>query len=589
MRRKKEFSNSLLPDLDEDNVPSSAVTVDQPVLESLIALLTTLLSGKEPSNELLSEAVVKTLHESQNKRQSRSKESILTGATSDSKGATPSKELFTNKQVLTTQLFQTIREKSVDFIVMSRSSEKVVYGDPSDPQNPEKQIEYRWNPQTNAWKIIPGPKVNALIPDEKNKQLVTINAGKAQYYGTGKTFEIETMTLNKSKHDSIDSRLLQGSKQLINQKMGTHRLYTFSVPEGKQGDLQHYAQQFANERCERGRSTLLGDIIRTFQLNEHPEILETLCYTDKAGNWYVWKELCGDGKLGLKYKPDGTIDVLLPEKYTGGEHLVFLGHKDVGESGFAGGQLLYLKRDGSVGYAANSNYETPKLSDNVERISKQEMEQYLENARQSAKAFLEGRQFIAEIVQPGIRTTERKEIVFPGDAKEVVGRVTARLEEQRTTKPTRGLPDNIKVTGLDGAPVFEMHCPPFKEPGCLDEDFERYEATVYVLKKVGSKIDKDKSNALILEVRNNGEVRLRSGTCGDTAVKAKISIQHKGKEFIAFLHDDATQTYEKDAVDSPFRESANPTFMCVRGCCGHYTEDNKRLMENPALAKEVTM
>ena len=614
-RRKFRDQYQWQPNLDEDNVPSSTATEDQPVLESLIALLTTLLSGKEPSKELLSEAVVKTLHESQSKGHSQPKESKLSITTPDSRTSSSS-ELLTNKQVLTKQLFQTIREKSVDFIVMSRTSEKVVYGDPSDPENPEKQIEYRWNPQTNAWKIIPGPKANAIIPDERSNQLVTVNAGKAQSYGTGKAFEIGTVTVNESEqvqrksafserteergtaklpkdeHESIDSRLRQGSKQLITQKMGAHRLYAFSVPEGKKGDLQHYAGQFANESCERGRSTLLGDIVRTFQSTEHPEVLETLCYTDKAGNWYVWKELGSDGKLGLKCKPDGTIDVLLPEKSTKGEHLVFLGHKDVGESGFAGGQLLYLKKDGSVGFAANSNYETPKFSRNVERISEHEMEQHLVNARQSAQAFLEGRQFIAEVVQPGVRVTERKEPVVSRQTKEVVGSVTSRLEEQRTAKPKPGLPENIKVTGLDGAPVFEMHCPPFKEPGCFDENFDQYEATVYVLKKVGSKIDKDKSNALILEVRDNGEVRLRSGTCGEKAVKAKISIQHQGKEFVALLDENdgsAIQTYDKDASNTPFRESGHPTFMCVRGCCGHYTEDNKRLIENPALAKEVAM
>lgn len=634
-RRKFRDQYQWQPDLDEDNVPSSTVTEDQPVLESLIALLTTLLSGKEPSRELLSEAVVKTLHESQSKGQSQSKESKLGVTTPDSRKTSPSSEILTNKQVLTKQLFQTIREKSVDFIVMSRTSEKVVYGDPYDPENPEKQIEYRWNAQTKAWKIIPGPKANAIIPDERSNQLVTVNAGKAQSYGTGKAFEIGTAVVNESEqvqrksafserteergtakppkdeHESIDSRLRQGSKQLITQKMGAHRLYAFSVPEGKKGDLQHYAGQFANESCERGRSTLLGDIVRTFQATEHPEVLETLCYTDKAGNWYVWKELGSDGKLGLKYKPDGTIDVLLPEKSTRGEHLVFLGHKDVGESGFAGGQLLYLKKDGSVGFAANSNYETPKFSRNVERISEQEMEQHIINARQSAQAFLEGRHFIAEVVQPGVRITERKEPVISRQRKEVVGSVTARLEEQRTVKPKPGLPENIKVTGLNGAPVFEMHCafrqevfkvdkveedPETKqkkivqeEQGPIDTEGSRYAANVYVLKRVGSDISKDRSNALIIEISDTGEIRFRSGWTGDNFVQAKITVNKNGKEYVAKVgtkdgwinHD-----FDEQSDGTPFRSSNDAGFMCVRGCLGSiYEETNKRIIENPALAK----
>jgi hypothetical protein len=621
--------------LEEESAPASCTPEDQSIVNSLVTLLMNLLSGKEPTKEMLSDAVVSTLSSSGKMESKSTFNEAQASLARASRDEDSSKVDLSNKQNLTKQLFKTIKQKTTNFKEMSRSQNKIVYGDPSDPENPEKQIEYHWNAVTNSWKIIPGPKANAFIPDETHNQLITINAGKAESYGTGRFFEVGTQqAVQEAKEGrmpsvqdmtSLDDRIREANKKLISQKMGQHRLYAFAVPGNKEVDLSHFMSTFPSETCNSGRSILLGDILSSFKPGELPNALETLCYTDKSNNWYVWKSIGKDGKLCIRYNSNGTLDVLIPDKSFNNEHLVIIGHKNIGPGGFAGGQLLRVKKDGSVEFQRNSDYTTPSFSGKAIRLSEQEITQHMGNARQAANAFLAGNEFVAEAAlatshakersksvadslvlesassspkkQPLARAAAHKESLKLQPRQKAVALATSRLEEQRAANPKLALPDNIKVTGLDGAPVFELHCPPFREKGCLDENGKPYEATVYFLKRTGSDVKAHKSNGVIIEVREKPyEIRLRSGWEVDDethSVTAKVTVKHCGKEYSATLGEDddgyPTRSKIEEASDNPLKNpgKGKENFMCIRGCCGHYSENNKRLMENPALARTL--
>lgn len=518
-------------------------------------------------------------------------------------------------------LFANIHSKSIPFHTVERGDGFIVYGDPSDPTNPAKQIRYELDKETGKWRILPGPQANAIIPDAANNQLVCINGGEVNAYGTSGLFDVipsPAPALNNHPSEAElkqqDNVLLQETAKRYEEKFGPHPVFIFEVTPENITAIETLHKVLNSITCAKQRGKFVGEFITQQKHRLLLDPMEMLPYTDVEGNWYAWKN-----GIGLRSTPGPTLQVVTPEATQGKSYAILTCHTNLEEVGLAGVQLLHLKADGTTTYVANTSYknrqDVPQLSREVIRLPETMIQHHLACAKDSANAFLQGKSYTA----PSASQVEAKPSPAPISppapaAKPVIGNFTARIAN-KNTPPALTLPGNMIVTGEDGTP-FDLHCT-FKQRvhtetlpngeektyGCRNDEFDPYDATVYVLKKRGTAFNpdsaKDQTNAVILEVRENPhEIRIRSGTRearGGTpkgAVKATVTFTKEGKHFQATLTEkengDEAITLDTSPT-SPFKEGAFTGFMCVGGCCELYSPENQASMHNPSPQQQANL
>lgn len=465
---------------------------------------------------------------------------------------TLSEEPATQVSGLYDQLSRSLKHVCKPFLLLQQEQGIIIYGDPDEPNNSSKQILYRWNPETKRWNIEPGKNAKCVITSDSEQHMIKIINGAATTHGKSSLFD---RVLSPTQTISNDSLLAS---------LAPHHLFTFPITPSNAEDVNHFLSIFSTEKCNAARSRIVGSL-----LEAGGSLLETVAsshdYSDN-GIIYQWYQTTGGGYLGLAIDANKRITCLIPEQGLQHDHLIALCHKDHGK-GYAGGHFLHVSAQGKARLVQNSPVYSASLSPSVQRLTQEALASHLSKAGISLKP-MSYRPTPVVLSTPGATVTPTN--------------LSSHLPKpQPSTFQCGSLPSHIRITGLDDAHIYGLHCS-FRETHCLGENGLSFAANVYVLKRYGSDLNQDKSDAVILQITDEGKVSILSGfNEKDHYAKGKVTINQHGKSYTSTFG--TKGEYMDHVIDthegSPFQELVIPHFMCVRKCLEHYSEDNKRLIE----------
>ena len=583
-----------MPTLQENHLqkPKAIKEDDNIILNSLIALLFALFSKNKLKEDILTDDVIEILKDTQTDN-AKSKEKI----NYKSSKKTLLQNIKDNKEVVETDILKAIYKKSTDFIIESQTDNQIIYSDPFDRKNPDKRIIYNFDAKTKKWKIIYGPDANAIIHDDKSDQIIFINSGKEKSRGEG-NLEVD---IDGTSNEHLRSLIAKKNIELIRCKLEGSALYAYNVPKDKENYAKYYLEYFSTKKCAKSRSSFIGQIMDRFAPSIYEFEPDSVLYQHSDGNCYSWlyNTQNPDDKIGIEYRKDGSIGIIVPKESPSSNKLIVFGYKNEADKGFdAGGNLLYIRNDGSFSSKRNSKagHEHQEFLQKVKYISQGELESHLENARRAAGFSLQGKKFIADnILENSQNNTNEEQYSNTTNSQD------KEVDINVTSLPS---PKHIIVRSTNNAPTFELHCAFRQEvftddkgepSGPTNEDFEYYNANIYIFKKVGTDIkDEDMSKVIIVEESDNGEIRFRSGYSGSNEnkniIEANITVNKDGKKYTAEIvseNNNAKHDFSKSGEGHPFRDNLLfKEFMCIDGCLGGiYDNDNKMFINNPSIVK----
>lgn len=519
---------------------------------------------------------------------------------------------------LTKTLFKTVEERSDKFLEVVNERGIIIYADPSAPGDASKQITYLWNAELKKWQVFPGDNANAIIPNERDGQLIEIKGGKAAIYGREEgafavANEAKVERANRAQSIDLTSAVLatQASMQeglsdeLKLPGADGNMLSVFEVEEHRKARLQELVTQFSTQMCDRTRGQLMSQMENSFRESSLSPLPFASPYED-GGYKYFWYEVNGS-PVGLRVDRDKNIQVLLPEGYNGKELGVML-WKDWLEgtaadgrphpkTGFSGGSVLFIDSSGNAKIyhsAKNPNSEHlvpehPVLKETV-RLSVADVSAHLERAREAgrihaishAAAFPEREDEVSARVSALPAAHEREQAVTATQE----GRFMRGVLQQRSTEEF--VPQVKTPSGIN----FELRCV-FDEANCQYEgngDYQTYPAKVYVFTYPGTGIKEMRGGnftipqGVIVEVSKEGEARVRVAytPSGNESTIHSADIRFRG--YVAKVTNIGAENPSVEfPEESMFRENGERgMFMCANGCSGHYSEANRSLMKTGA-------
>ncbi len=496
-------------------------------------------------------------------------------------------------------LVQTLDQHSVRFHLISREPSKIVYADPYAPHDPSRNITYHWDRDAKKWHLEPGANACALIPDTHSRQLVEVQAGHAKSYGNANGL----IVIPPTTEEESALFLLKNMNQQLATRLGNNLLFAASIAPHQKQPLLTHAKKIEHIACDFSRGQEMAKFYGNLSQLLSPMVFAAP-YT-VGEHTYFWYR-AGEHPIGIRLNAVNEMEVLVPDNYSGPELCIDLlrtwlpGNMADGRphpsTGFSGQQVLFIDSQGRMDMFSNGQ-QHPNTAHLVPQnpaikgmltLSQADLQQH-KGYTIEAGEILERENRIASFSHAPIAQV----VALP---QKVVGKFTAKLAQEEPVIEEQPAQDQIKVTSPDGAPTFELHCT-FTEDNCFDENWDSYRATVYVWKKTGiiDLTNEGNPDALIIEVSETGQICLRSGKNKNEngaplrAVEARVTVQHNGKEYHATLgYKDGATWQEYDKTDgTPFRTPGNDAFMCINGCCSHYSPENQALILDPGINQAV--
>ncbi len=472
-----------------------------------------------------------------------------------------------NKEEIIEVLFNEITNKSKNFILSHSSENEIIYSDPTDPKNPEKQIKYLYNEQTQSWDIILGKEANGIISYEEDRSIIQIKNGTCKTYG-------KSLSFHKTSSDTIENKnnyIIQYNQEKQKEALGEgNHLFLFNVPKDKEEVTKALLNDLKAASCSKARSGLIGQIINYLGDDNLVPIDQGTAYYEENGIWYL-SHNSGECILSGKNR-SLNLNITQPQNNC---YLALSPHKD-DQEGFAGASFIYSDSNGNSISGNNTSKNNPTiLNNNITYISVNDSKAITNKSRA---------EYQKVITKQNPALYKSSNTLENNNQNQPANNISAPIAPQKSPIDL----ENIKVTGPNGE-EFKLRCQ-FAEKNCLDKSISKggrpYGAYVLVFERVGTELsfNDDKSNSLILEIVDEKNIYVRSGFSGETgnAVQAKISINLNGKEHSALLAGNKDNIEQK--LSSPILKTNDyNSFMCTDGCCGHYSLENKFAMKGTKL------
>ncbi|MBL0319296.1 MAG: hypothetical protein IPP74_08420 [Alphaproteobacteria bacterium] len=525
------------------------------------------------------------------------------------------------------QLFDELKSHTIEFILVSSTDDTFIY---RHPDHTDQQVTYRKN-ANGSWDIFPGPGVDCIIPDDTQRQLVIIQKGQPQFYGTGPfpmvrvdptsirpapekrtrkpaeakahstNLEAEPTPSNTASNPfpeynikEVCTRVHKEALQRIETQFSPHFVAIYRIPTGSQDAFKTIIEKLRHTQCPK---TFSMDMARAMSMLTQqdamlPPALGSLPHT-KGQHWYSWFQADHGHAIGMELSQTKQLQLLVPQALSHEEYAVFSIHKN---DALSPGEVLYLGKGGNTQLVTKSCFPegTPQLSTDVRILDHEQEQTYLSASRAEVDSYIKNglpaihhRAYTqpkqSRLIQsPAPSLQNNRDETFTGKIK---------LSREKSAS-ILGLPSNIKISPSS---LYELRCA-FNDEHCWGSDFDETHATVYVLQKRGVAFaEKELSGTLIIEVSGNPgdddySIRIRCGYKAEgiekvSDVDATITVHHKGQEFRATVKD-TNIIFDASATNTPYLKSCWSEIMCVEGCCGNYSETNQHEMLHPSTGRQ---